>query len=164
MVILGIDPGLALMGYGVVRYENSKLSLVDCGTIVTEAGMPLPRRLNIIHESVRKLIRRHDPDCIACEELFAGKNVTTVIGVAQARGAAMAAAFGTGAALFEYTPMQIKQAVVGYGHADKKQIQEMIRLLLGLDQLIRPDDAADAVACAICHAHSRRFAENFRIR
>jgi len=164
MVILGIDPGLALMGYGVVRYENSKLSLVDCGTIVTEAGMPLPRRLNIIHESVRKLIRRHDPDCIAFEELFAGKNVTTVIGVAQARGAAMAAAFGTGAALFEYTPMQIKQAVVGYGHADKKQIQEMIRLLLGLDQLIRPDDAADAVACAICHAHSSRFAENFRIR
>ena len=126
--------------------------------------MPLPRRLNIIHESVRKLIRRHDPDCIAFEELFAGKNVTTVIGVAQARGAAMAAAFGTGAALFEYTPMQIKQAVVGYGHADKKQIQEMIRLLLGLDQLIRPDDAADAVACAICHAHSSRFAENFRIR
>ncbi len=164
MVILGIDPGLALMGYGVVRYENSKLSLVDCGTIVTEAGMPLPRRLNIIHESVRKLIRRHDPDCIAFEELFAGKNVTTVIGVAQARGAAMVAAFGTGAALFEYTPMQIKQAVVGYGHADKKQIQEMIRLLLGLDQLIRPDDAADAVACAICHAHSSRFAENFRIR
>jgi len=164
MVILGIDPGLALMGYGVVRYENSKLSLVDCGTIVTEAGMPLPRRLNIIHESVRKLIRRHDPDCIAFEELFAGKNVTTVIGVAQARGAAMAAEFGTGAALFEYTPMQIKQAVVGYGHADKKQIQEMIRLLLGLDQLIRPDDAADAVACAICHAHSSRFAENFRIR
>ena len=164
MIILGIDPGLALMGYGVIRYENSKASLVDCGTIVTEAGMPLPRRLNIIHESVGRLIRQHDPDCIAFEELFAGKNVTTVIGVAQARGAAMAAAFGTGAALFEYTPMQIKQAVVGYGHADKKQIQEMVRLLLGLNKLIRPDDAADAVACAICHAHSSRFAENFRIR
>lgn len=164
MIILGIDPGLALMGYGIIRYENSKAALVDCGTIVTEAGMPLPRRLNIIYESVGKLIRRHDPDCIAFEELFAGKNVTTVIGVAQARGAAMAAAFGTGAALFEYTPMQIKQAVVGYGHADKKQIQEMVRLLLGLSHMIRPDDAADAVACAICHAHSSRFADNFRIK
>ena len=164
MIIMGIDPGLALMGYGVIRYEDSKAALIDCGAIVTEAGMPLPRRLAIVHESVGSLIRRHDPDCIAFEELFAGKNVTTVIGVAQARGAAMAAAFGTGAALFEYTPMQIKQAVVGYGRADKKQVQEMLRLLLGLDKQIRPDDAADAVACAICHAHSSRFAENFRIR
>jgi crossover junction endodeoxyribonuclease RuvC len=164
MIILGIDPGLALMGYGIICYEKSKPSLVDCGTIVTEAGVPLPRRLAIIHESMGTLIRRHNPDCIAFEELFMGKNVKTVIQVAQARWAAMAAAFGTGAELFEYTPMQIKQATVGYGHADKKQVQEMVRLLLGLDSLIQPDDASDAVACAICHAHSSRFADNFRIR
>ena len=164
MIILGIDPGLALMGYGVIRYEKSQPSLVDCGTIVTEAGMPLPRRLAIIHESVGALIRQHDPDCVAFEELFTGKNVKTVIQVAQARGAAMAAAFGTGAALYEYTPMQIKQAIVGYGRAEKKQVQEMVRLLLRLDSLIRPDDASDAVACAVCHAHSSRFADSFRIR
>ncbi len=164
MVILGIDPGIALMGYGVVRYEAGRLSLRDCGVIMTEAGMPLPRRLKIVYESMGTLIQKHRPDCIAFEELFAGKNVKTVIQVAQARGAAMAAAFSTGAELFEYTPMQIKQAIVGYGHADKKQVQEMVRLLLNMGDVIKPDDAADAVACAICHAHSSRFADTFRIR
>ncbi len=164
MIILGIDPGIALMGYGVIRYDGSKPGLVECGAIVTEAGMPLPRRLKIVYENMGALIQKHAPDCIAFEELFAGKNVKTVIQVAQARGAAMAAAFSTGAELYEYTPMQIKQAIVGYGHADKKQVQEMVRLLLGMDKVIRPDDAADAVACAICHAHSSRFADTFRIR
>ena len=164
MVILGIDPGIALMGYGIIRYEGNKPGLIECGVIVTEAGTPLPRRLKIVHENVGALIQKHRPDCIAFEELFAGKNVKTVIQVAQARGAAMAASFSTGAELFEYTPMQIKQAIVGYGHADKKQVQEMVRLLLGMGDVIRPDDAADAVACAICHAHSSRFADTFRIR
>ena len=164
MVILGIDPGIALMGYGVVNYEGGKICLIECGVIVTEAGMPLPRRLKIVHENMGALIQKHRPHCIAFEELFAGKNVKTVIQVAQARGAAMAAAFSTGAELFEYTPMQIKQAIVGYGHADKKQVQDMVRLLLGMNAVIKPDDAADAVACAICHAHSSRFADTFRIR
>jgi len=113
---------------------------------------------------MKDLIEKFSPDNIAFEELFAGKNVKTVIQVAQARGAAMAAAFGTGAELFEYTPMQIKQAVVGYGRAEKKQVQEMIKLLLGMDKLIRPDDAADAVACAICHSQIGKFAETFRIK
>jgi crossover junction endodeoxyribonuclease RuvC len=164
MVIIGIDPGLALMGYGVIQYEQDKAKLLECGTIVTEAGTPFPQRLFRLHENVRELIAKFDPDCVAFEELFFGKNVTTAIQVAQARGAAMAAAFGTGAELYEYTPMQIKQAVAGYGHADKKQIQEMVKLLLGMDELIRPDDAADAVACALCHAHSSRFADKFRIK
>ncbi len=164
MVIIGIDPGLALMGYGVLQYEKDKSRLLECGVIVTEAGTPLPLRLSKLHDSMRELIVKYDPDCVAFEELFAGKNIKTVIQVAQARGVAMAAAFGTGAALFEYTPKQIKQAVVGYGNAEKKQVQEMVRLLLGMDSIIRPDDAADAVACALCHAHSSRFADTFRIK
>ncbi len=164
MIILGIDPGLALLGYGMINSDGDRVSLIECGTIVTKAETPFPRRLAQIHQSVQMLIAQHQPDSIAFEELFFGKNVTTAIQVAQARGAAMAAAFGTGAELFEYTPMQIKQAVVGYGRAEKKQVQEMVRLLLGMDKIIKPDDAADAVACAICHAHSCRFAGTFRIK
>jgi crossover junction endodeoxyribonuclease RuvC len=164
MVIIGIDPGLALMGYGVLQYEKDKAKLLECGVIVTEAGTPLPLRLSKLHDNMRELIVKYDPDCVAFEELFSGKNVKTVIQVAQARGVVMAAAFGTGAELFEYTPKQIKQAIVGYGNAEKQQVQEMVRLLLGMDKIIRPDDAADAVACALCHAHSSRFADAFRIR
>ena len=164
MIILGIDPGLALAGYGVINSENGKLKLLECGTIVTKAGTPFPRRLAMIHSAMGDLIQKFSPDCIAFEELFFGKNVTTGIQVAQARGAAMAAAFGTGAELFEYTPMQVKQAVVGYGHADKKQVQEMVRILLGMSEVIRPDDAADAVACAICHAQTGRFSGKYRIK
>lgn len=164
MIILGIDPGLALVGYGVINSENDKVQLLECGTIVTKAGTPFPERLFIIYESMGDLIEKFHPDCIAFEELFSGKNVKTVIQVAQARGVAMAATFGTSAELFEYTPMQIKQAVVGYGRAEKKQVQEMVRLLLCMDKIIRPDDAADAVACAICHAHSSRFSDAFKIK
>ena len=164
MVILGIDPGLALVGYGVVKYDSNKITLLECGVIKTEADLPFPRRLAIIHDNMKQIISKFSPDSIAFEELFSGKNVKTVIQVAQARGALMAAAFGTGAELYEYTPMQIKQAIVGYGRAEKKQVQEMIRLLLGLENLIRPDDAADAVACAICHSQIGRFSETFRIK
>lgn len=164
MRILGIDPGLALMGYGIVNTQKDKVTLLECGTIITSAGTPFPKRLALIHSNIKQLLEKYEPDCVAFEELFSGKNVKTVIQVAQARGAAMAAAFDSGAELFEYTPIQIKQAVVGYGRADKKQVQEMVRMLLGLGDVIKPDDAADAVACAICHAHSFRFAENFRIR
>ena len=164
MITLGIDPGLALVGYGVVSSEKNKITLLECGVITTAADTPFPRRLSIIHENMKELIEKFSPDCIAFEELFAGKNVKTVIQVAQARGAAMAAAFGTGAELYEYTPMQIKQAVVGYGRAEKKQVQEMLKLLLGMDKVIRPDDAADAVACAICHSQIGKFSETFRIK
>ena len=164
MVILGIDPGLALMGYGVISSENDRIRLLECGTIVTKADMPFPSRLAVIYSNIKELLQKHDPDFVAFEELFSGKNVKTVIQVAQARGAAMAAAFGSGAELFEYTPMQIKQAVAGYGRADKKQVQEMVRVLLSLDKIVKPDDAADAVACAICHAQSSRFSGTFRIK
>lgn len=164
MIILGIDPGLALMGYGVINSKDNKINLLECGVIKTKPDTPFPRRLSIIYDSVSDLTQKFSPDCIAFEELFAGKNIKTVIQVAQARGAAMAATFGTGAELFEYTPMQIKQAVVGYGRAEKKQVQEMVKLLLCMDKIIRPDDAADAVACAICHAHIGKFSETFRIK
>jgi crossover junction endodeoxyribonuclease RuvC len=164
MKILGIDPGLALMGYGVIDSNNDKVTLLECGVIITEAGVPFPKRLSSIYTNIKQLLLKYEPDCVAFEELFSGKNLKTVIQVAQARGAAMAAAFDSGAGLYEYTPIQIKQAVAGYGRADKKQVQEMVRLLLGLGDVIKPDDAADAVACAICHAHSCRFAENFRIK
>ena len=164
MITLGIDPGLALMGYGVISSQNNKISLLECGVITTAADMPFPRRLSIIYDNVKELIEKFSPDCIAFEELFSGKNVKTVIQVAQARGVAMSAAFGTGAELYEYTPMQIKQAVVGYGRAEKKQVQEMLKLLLGMENVIRPDDAADAVACAICHSQIGRFSETFRIK
>ncbi len=164
MVILGIDPGLALMGYGIIDSLQNKVVLIECGAIVTEADMPFPRRLALIHKNIKELLDKYDPDCVVFEELFSGKNIKTVIQVAQARGAAMAAAFGTGAELFEYSPLQIKQAVVGYGRADKKQVQEMVRVLLGMEKLIKPDDAADAVACAICHAHSSRFSGTFKIK
>jgi len=164
MVILGIDPGLALVGYGVIKCDKGKTKLLECGVIKTEAGTPFPKRLSIIYDSMKDLIEKFGPECIAFEELFAGRNVKTVIQVAQARGAAMAAAFGTGAELYEYTPMQIKQAVVGYGRAEKHQVQEMIRLLLGMDKVIRPDDAADAVACAVCHSQIGKFSETFRIQ
>ena len=164
MITLGIDPGLALVGYGVISSEKNKITLLECGVITTAADTPFPRRLSIIHENMKELIEKFSPDCIAFEELFAGKNVKTVIQVAQARGAAMAASFGTGAELYEYTPMQIKQAVVGYGRAEKKQVQEMLKLLLGMEKVIRPDDAADAVACAICHSQIGKFSETFRIK
>ncbi len=164
MVILGIDPGIALMGYGVLTFYDNSLSLKECGTIVTQAGVALPYRLKIIYENVCAIIAKHSPACIAFEELFAGRNTKTVMQVAQARGVAMAAAFSSGAQLFEYTPMQIKQAITGYGHADKNQVQQMVRVLLNLQKVITPDDAADAVACAICHANSSRFADEFRIK
>lgn len=164
MRILGIDPGIAITGYGVIDWDGGRVTLVECGTIVTHAGTPLPKRLSVVYENVRELLVKHGPGCVAFEELFSGKNVKTVIEVAQARGAAMAAAFGTGAELFEYTPIQIKQAIAGYGRADKRQVQQMVRLLLGLDTVIKPDDAADAVACAICHAHSSRFSSAFQIK
>ena len=154
MIVLGIDPGLATVGYGVVKFENnSELTLLDFGTITTKPDIPFANRLKLIADGISKLIDIFKPDAIAFEELFFNKNVKTAIQVAQARGAAVLAAYSKTSELYEYTPLQVKQAVVGYGRADKNQVQQMVRILCRLDSIPKPDDAADAVAIAICHAH-----------
>lgn len=154
MVILGIDPGFAIVGFGVIRSENGRQALLQCGAVTTPAGLPLPTRLRQIADDMETLMLRFKPDAMAVEELFFNNNVTTGIGVAQARGVILTAAERAGVPIFEYTPGQIKQAVVGYGKAEKRQVMEMTKRLLGLETVIRPDDAADAVAVALCHARS----------
>jgi len=164
LIILGIDPGLAIIGYGVIQYDGRKLAIIDYGTITTEAGVPLPRRLSSIYDSMASLIEKFKPDAIAFEELFFNKNVKTALTVGHARGTALVCAEKSGTELFEYTPLQVKQAVCGYGRADKQQVQAMVKMLLNLREIPKPDDAADAVAVAICHAHSSKFKENFAIK
>lgn len=163
MTILGIDPGLATMGWGAISYDGVKPQILDYGALITPPDMPMPQRLMSLYDGVEELCRRFDPDDIAMEELFFCKNVTTAIAVGEARGAAMVAMRKHTNNLFEYTPMQIKQAVTGYGKADKKQVQQMVKLLLNLPEIPRPDDAADGLAIAITHAHSMRMRQNYRI-
>ena len=163
MTILGIDPGLATMGWGAISYDGVKPKILDYGALITPPDMPMPQRLMSLYDGVEELCRRFDPDDIAMEELFFCKNVTTAIDVGEARGAAMVAMRKHTNNLFEYTPMQIKQAVTGYGKADKKQVQQMVKLLLNLPEIPRPDDAADGLAIAITHAHSMRMRQNYRI-
>jgi len=164
MIILGIDPGLATLGYGVVSYDGNRITPVDYGILSTPAKVPLPRRLVMLYEGVSELAMRHQPDDIALEELFFSKNVTTGIAVGHARGAAIVALRQYSESLYEYTPMQIKQAVVGYGKADKQQVQQMVKMLLNLREIPRPDDAADALALAICHAHSAKYRAQYKIQ
>ena len=163
VIILGIDPGLATLGWGVISYDGVKCRIVDYGALTTPADMPMPQRLVSLFEGVQDLCKRYEPDDIAMEELFFCKNVTTAIAVGQARGAVMVAMRQHCNNLYEYTPMQIKQAVVGYGKADKKQVQNMVKMLLNIEEIPKPDDAADGLAIAICHAHSIRMRQNFRI-
>ena len=163
MTILGIDPGLATMGWGAISYDGVKPRILDYGALITPPDMPMPQRLMSLYDGVEELCRRFDPDDIAMEELFFCKNVTTAIAVGEARGAALVAMRKHTNNLFEYTPMQIKQAVTGYGKADKKQVQQMVKLLLNLPEIPRPDDAADGLAIAITHAHSMRMRQNYRI-
>lgn len=163
MRTIGIDPGTATMGWGVVDERGGQVSLVDFGVLTTPAGMPQPERLRILYDGVSALIARHQPQAAAIEELFFGKNVNTAITVGQARGVALLAFNQAGLSIAEYKPTVVKQAIAGYGGADKKQMQEMVRLTLGLATAPRPDDAADALAIAICHAYTgptlRRIAE-----
>ena len=164
MIILGIDPGLATLGYGVVEARKGETRLIDYGTINTTAGQPMPHRLHAIYTGVDTLMRVHQPDEVAFEELFFSKNITTGMAVSAARGAALVAAVQHTNELFEYTPMQIKQSVTGYGGADKHQVQHMVRLLLHLSEIPRPDDAADAVAAALTHAACQHAKEMYRIK
>ncbi len=142
------------MGWGIVDERGGQLSLVDVGVLTTPAGMPQPERLRILYDGLRELIDRYRPDNAAIEELFFGKNVNTAITVGQARGVALLALVQAGLSIQEYKPTVVKQAVAGYGGADKKQMQEMVRVTLGLAKAPRPDDAADALAIAICHAYT----------
>lgn len=154
MIILGFDPGLATLGYGLIKTDGNHHELLDYGVIRTPARVPEPQRLMNIYADVSRLIERAKPESIAVEELFFNQNVTTALSVAQARGALLAAAALQTQALFEYTPLQVKQALVGYGRAEKKQVQLMVSAFLHLKEIPQPDDAADALAVAICHAHS----------
>jgi crossover junction endodeoxyribonuclease RuvC len=154
MRILGIDPGIAITGYGVVEEEGGELKALAFGVIRTPAKQALPVRLQAIYRGVKELALEWKPTATAVEELFFSKNVRTAMSVGQARGVALLALADTGLSVAEYTPLTIKQAVTGYGGADKPQMQEMVRLLLGLAEIPRPDDAADALAVAICHLNS----------
>ena len=154
MRILGIDPGYAIVGFGVLQAARGQTTLLCCGAIRTAAGVPMPQRLLQIGEDLGELIHTFAPDVLAIEELYFNNNVTTGIGVAQARGVILATAAKLGVPVAEYGPSQVKQAVVGYGKAEKRQVMEMTRRLLRLAEVPRPDDAADAVAIALCHARS----------
>ncbi len=154
MIILGIDPGYAIVGYGVLEYKNNKFKVIEYGAITTDASMDMFDRFKSIYDDICEVMERTKPDFMAIEELFFNSNQKTAINVAQARGVILLAAMNLGIQIFEYTPLQVKQAVAGYGRAEKKQVQQMVKLLLGLKEVPRPDDTADAVAIAICHGHS----------
>ena len=154
MRILGIDPGVAIVGFGIIESERNTQSLVRCGVITTPAHTQLSYRLHSIYMDLTELISVFKPDAIAIEELFFNTNLTTGISVAQARGVILLACYQSGIPVFEYTPLQVKQAVVGYGRAEKAQVMDMVKRILKLQDVPKPDDAADAVAIALCHARS----------
>lgn len=154
MIILGIDPGYAIVGYGVIEYRNSHYTTLDYGAVTTEAKTVFSDRLAKIYDGITEIIEKWNPEAVSLEELFFNSNTKTAIDVAQARGVILLAAKKSGVPVFEYTPLQVKQSVVGYGRAEKKQVMEMTKMLLGLAKVPKPDDTADALAVAICHAHS----------
>ena len=154
MIVLGIDPGYAIVGCGVVEYKNNHFRVLDYGAITTQAHTPFNERIEKIFDEAAALMFKYKPDAMAIEKLFFNTNQKTAIDVAQARGALVLAAQKNRIPIFEYTPLQVKQSVVGYGRAEKKQVQEMTRVMLNLEKIPKPDDAADALAMAICHCHS----------
>ena len=159
MRILGIDPGTGILGFGVIDVTiQSKVTLVDGGVIRTPVKQEDSLRLNTIYNELSEIIELHKPDIMSVEKLFFAQNVTTAMSVSQARGVVLLCGIQNGLTLFEYTPQQIKMAVTGYGKAEKKQIQEMVRVILSLQEVPKPDDCADALAAAICHSMTARFA------
>ncbi len=157
MIVLGIDPGTATTGFGVVRYEGGRLYPIDVGVLLTRPEDPMPRRLHSIYTDMNTLLDRYQPDTVATERLFFDRNVTNALTVGRAIGVILLAIEQHGLPWQEYTPMQVKVAVTGYGGAEKHQIQDQVTRLLGLAEIPKPDDAADALAVAICHAHSYRL-------
>lgn len=154
LIVLGIDPGIAIVGFGIIKHESSKLKPIQFGSIQTPAHTPVQTRLKQIYDAVSQLCQQYEPDVMAIEKLFFNRNVTTAFAVGQARGVMLLSAEEAGLEVYEYTPLQIKQAVVGYGQAEKHQVQEMVKILLHLKERPKPDDVADGLAVAICHAHS----------
>ena len=164
MIILGIDPGLATLGYGIIEKDaRGNCRAIDFGVVLTPKEEGLPVRLAILEEGIAKLMEKYNPDEVAMEELFFSKNITTGIAVAHARGVALLTCVKRCGRLYEYTPMQIKQAITGYGKADKKQVQSVVASLLKLKSSPKPDDAADALGVALCHAFTNRFGELFAV-
>lgn len=157
MIIIGIDPGYAIVGIGVIEYVGNKFRTLEYNAITTPAGMPTVERLKKIYNEMIMYVEKYNPDAVAIEELFFNSNQKTAINVAQARGVLLVAVANKNIPIYEYTPLQVKQAVTGYGRADKKQIQTMVKMLLGLNVIPKPDDAADGLALAICHAHSNKM-------
>lgn len=154
MIVLGIDPGYAIVGWGVIEYTGGRFNVLGYGAITTDAGTPFPERLQIIYNDMSYLFEKYKPEAMSMEKLFYNSNQKTVIDVAQARGVITLAAQMYGKDIYEYTPLQVKQSVTGYGRAEKKQVQEMTKNILGLKAVPKPDDTADALAMAICHAHT----------
>ena len=157
MIILGIDPGIAIVGTGVIQYENNKFKVLYYDAVTTRAHTPLEERIKLVYEGVGQLMDYYKPDALSMEELFFNNNAKTAFAVGQARGVILLAAKQNGVPFYEYTPLQVKQALTGYGRADKKQMQQMVKSFLGLSEVPKPDDTADALAIAICHGNSVRF-------
>ena len=164
MIILGIDPGLAIVGCGIIHYEGNRFRTIGYGSITTPSTMSTPMRLKKIYDELNELIIEHNPEVVAIEELFFNTNVKTALLVGQARGVAILAAANNNKEIFEYTPLQVKQGIAGYGRADKIQVQQMVKILLNLSEIPKPDDVADALAVAICHAHTGNFKNMFKIK
>lgn len=159
MRILGVDPGFAITGYSVIDYVGNKFKLITSGAVTTQAGVSFPLRLEKLYNDLEQIITEYKPDAMSVEELFFNNNAKTAINVAQARGVILVVGRKQNLATYEYTPLQIKQAVVGYGRADKIQVQKMVKTILGVEKLPKLDDTTDSMAAAICHAHSAKFAE-----
>lgn len=157
MIIMGIDPGTAIVGYGVIKKENKNITPIDYGCIFTEKGLPMPQRLAKISDDLQQLIEKYNPSEMAVEDLFFFKNLKTAITVSQARGVILATAIKANVAVFEYTPLQVKQAISSYGRASKMQVQQMVKMVYGLKEIPQPDDAADALAVAFCHANTLKI-------
>jgi len=163
MVVLGIDPGLAIVGYGIIEHIGNKYKVLDYGVITTPAKISYAIRIKMIYDSMEKLLNTYAIDEVAIEELFFNKNVKTAIDVAQARGAIVLSCMNNNLEIFEYTPLQVKQGICGYGRADKKQVQSMVKSLRNLKEIPKPDDAADALAIAIGHLSTNRFSKMFKV-
>lgn len=159
MRILGIDPGFAITGYSIIDYIGNRFILVDSGAVTTKAGESFPLRLSKLYTDINLIIDQYQPDAMSVEELFFNNNVKTAINVAQARGIVLVAGCQKNIPTYEYTPLQVKQAVVGYGRADKIQVQKMVKTILKVDTLPKLDDITDSMAIAICHAHSAKFSQ-----
>ena len=162
MIILGIDPGIAIIGYGIIEYKNNKFKVIDYGAIFTPASTSTTKRLEKIYKGIDILIKNYNIDEVGIEELFFNKNVKTAITVAQARGVILLACSHNDKPIYEYTPLQVKQGVVGYGRAKKLQVQQMVEIILNLKEIPKPDDVADALAIAICHAHANKLEKTLK--